>query len=384
MRTHRAAGAPSVSSSRLLALFAAKDLDALIDAAFRILREAVACDFASAFYRYSDEGLLKERDSRGREYGPEFTRRFIELSPAIPVARANPGLDLLTTRAALPHSEADLKKSDFYREIMQAQGWRHAVALCFWSQPLAELPVFVASVYRREGRRDFSDADLIRLRSVHPFLSCAINRLHELEAAQSVRDGMAMTVRRGSTGVAVLDWNLNLVEANPVARRLCATWADSPARSRVNGARRAWRLPSALAEVCRELRSEQAGSSAGPDAAVTRRRSGILHPRMLGVVASISMICRSATGMSEPSFVIELEKTEKPEHRRLLLERMTAAERAVAMVVLDGLSNQEVADQLGKSVQAVKFLLHNIYSKTGVSNRAALVVALRSGHTGRA
>ena len=93
------------------------------------------------------------------------------------------------------------------------------------------------------------------------------------------------------------------------------------------------------------------------------------------------MICHSRTGLSDPSFVIELERVERPDHPSLLLQKMTAGEREVAMVVLDGLSNQEVADQLAKSVPAVKFLLHRIYQKTGVSNRAALVAALRNGNT---
>ena len=79
--------------------------------------------------------------------------------------------------------------------------------------------------------------------------------------------------------------------------------------------------------------------------------------------------------------MIELERVEKAEHVPLLLQRMTAAERAVAIVLLDGLSNQEIADQLGKSVPAVKFLLHSIYSKSGVSNRASLVAVLRSTQT---
>lgn len=139
----------------MLALFAATDLDELIDAAFRILSDVVPCDFASAFYRYSDSGLLKQRDSRGRKYGPEFTRRTNELSPAITIARAQPGIKLVAaTRAALPRSEGDLTKSEFYRKVMQVEGWRHAVALCCWSDPPAELPVFVASVYRRQGRLD--------------------------------------------------------------------------------------------------------------------------------------------------------------------------------------------------------------------------------------
>ena len=61
-----------------------------------------------------------------------------------------------------------------------------------------------------------------------------------------------------------------------------------------------------------------------------------------------------------------------------VLQKMTAAERSVATVLADGFSNQEIADRLGKTVHAVKFLLHRIYQKTGVPSRAALVAVLRS------
>ena len=114
--------------------------------------------------------------------------------------------------------------------------------------------------------------------------------------------------------------------------------------------------------------------------AVFRHRSRVPHPHLLGVAASITMVCPNATSLSEPSFVIEVARIEKPEHAALVLQRLTAAELEVAMVLVDGLSNQEIADQLGKSVHAVKFLLHRIYSKAGVPNRAALVAALRAGH----
>jgi hypothetical protein len=57
-----------------------------------------------------------------------------------------------------------------YREIMQRQGWRHAVALCFWGDPPSDLPVFVTSVFRTEGRSDFSQAEAARLESIHPFI----------------------------------------------------------------------------------------------------------------------------------------------------------------------------------------------------------------------
>ena len=99
----------------------------------------------------------------------------------------------------------------FYREIMEPLGWRHSVALCFWGDPPAEFPIFVMSVDRSEGRRDFSADDVTALERLHPFLDSAVKRLHELDAAHAVRDGIALAVRDGARGVAILDQNLCLV-----------------------------------------------------------------------------------------------------------------------------------------------------------------------------
>jgi DNA-binding CsgD family transcriptional regulator len=371
---------------QLLALFAANNLDELVEAAFRVLQDTVACDFASAFYRSSAKGLLKERDSRGRESSPEFMRRHLELNPAIPLAMANRGIRLLPTRTGLPGSEDELRRTPFYREIMRPQGWRHAVALCFWESPPGELPVFVASVNRREGRNDFSKSEIRRLESVHPFLECAVRRVHEREAAQSVRDGMAMTVRDETRGLAILDWNLRLVEANPIARRLCAAWGDDAGGTRDGASGRTWRLPSVLIDACCELKHEWESLLHANPSVVVRRHAGISHPHVPGLTASITLVCRDVSGLSDPSFVLELDgripgsATDAVDRSLPVLQKMTGAERAVAMVLVDGLSNQEIADRLAKSVHAVKFLLHRIYQKTGVRNRAALVAALGARH----
>ncbi|HEX7085760.1 MAG TPA: helix-turn-helix transcriptional regulator [Vicinamibacterales bacterium] len=63
---------------------------------------------------------------------------------------------------------------------------------------------------------------------------------------------------------------------------------------------------------------------------------------------------------------------------------LTPAEREVARVLAEGLSNQEIADRLGKSVHAVKFLLHSIYARTGLGNRTQLIVAMYAGYRGPA
>lgn len=244
---------------QLLALFAAKNLDALIDTAFDVLRAAVVCDFASAFYRSAGNGLLKERDSRGRESGPAFMRRYVELTPALPAAMTNRGIKVLHTRTTLPRSAAELHRTAFYREVMQPQGWRHAIALCFWGDPPAEAPVFVASVNRSEGQRDFSEQDIASLERIYPFIDCAVNRMHEREAATTVRDGIAMAMRDGTPGFAILDRHLLLVHANSVGRQPCAAWVDDAVVTDTESSSPAWRLPPVLQAACRD-RSVPCGS----------------------------------------------------------------------------------------------------------------------------
>jgi DNA-binding CsgD family transcriptional regulator len=375
---------------RLLALFAAKDLDALIDTAFHTLGATVACDFASAFYRSTGDGLFKQRDSRGREYGPALMRRYMELTPALQIAMTNRGIKILPTSTGLPRSVVALKRTAFYREIMQPQGWRHAVALCFWGDPPATSPVFVTSVYRGQGQSDFSEQDIGKLACLHPFIDSAVNRVHEREAATTIRDGMALAVHDGMRGLAILDRHLLLVQANQVARQLCAAWVDDGTARHTEDSSATWCLPTVLESECRELDDEwQSLVRADPDAADLRRHRQVVHARVPGLTASITMICPSTAGLAEPTFVLEFDRRvhgvalETPDGSVPVLQKLTAAERAVALVLADGFSNQEIADRLGKSVHAVKFLLHRIYEKTGVPNRAALVAVLRSRRRSR-
>ena len=190
---------------------------------------------------------------------------------------------------------------------MQAQGWRHAVALLFWGDPPAEMPIFVTSAYRIEGQSDFSEQDIAGLEGIHPYLDCAVNRLHEREAAKTVRDGMA-AVRDETRGFAILDGNLLPVQANPLARQLCAAWADDGAAAAAEGSSQAFRLPPAILAACHELRHEwQSLLRVDPDA-TDIRRSRQVHSHVPGLTASITMVCPQTTGLAEPTFVLELDR----------------------------------------------------------------------------
>lgn len=114
-----------------------------------------------------------------------------------------------------------------------------------------------------------------------------------------------------------------------------------------------------------------------PDAVAQCRRR-VAHPTLARHSATATAICQP-TAIAEPIFVLEFETaagaTPEEAAQASLLARLTRAEREVALVVAQGLSNEETAERLGKTVAAVKFLLHRVYKKLGVANRAKLALA---------
>jgi DNA-binding CsgD family transcriptional regulator len=357
----------------------------LIDGVFGVLQGVVSCAFASAFYRGAAGGFLKERDSRGREYSHEFMRRHAELTPAIPIALANPGVTIIPTRTGLTLADAKLRKTTYYREIMQVQGWRHAVALCFWGDPPVREPIGVFSVYRTDDEKDFSEQEILRLAQVHPFVDAAVNRMYEREAARALRDGVAGAMRDPTRGFAILDWNHRVMHANAAARHLGHMWSKREPVTRVTKHAQKWQMPLDLVIACRELQTEwEAFLIKHPEATGVRRHRRIRHAQVRGLSATVTLIGPRTVGFVQPSFVVELNHHRSDDNSATgtrassLLAQLTRAELDVALLLAKGLTNQEIADKAGKTVHAVKFLLHRIYQKTAIPNRGAFVAALRS------
>jgi two-component system nitrate/nitrite response regulator NarP len=59
------------------------------------------------------------------------------------------------------------------------------------------------------------------------------------------------------------------------------------------------------------------------------------------------------------------------------MDQLTPREYRVAMLVADGLSNREVADQLGLSRGTVKLYVHTIFRKLGAKSRFEVIVMVR-------
>jgi DNA-binding CsgD family transcriptional regulator len=349
----------------VLALFAARDLDRLVTAAFRVLHAAVSCDCVTVLYPSVGDRMLVERDSRGRTFDAAFTRRNAELSPAVALVMANPGIRLLPTRTGLTLSEDALRRTAYYREIMVVQGWRHAVAMCFWEEPAGTFPLVVFSVKRPQGQPDFTDQDLAALERVHTFMQPVVLRLCEQSRARSLSQALAEPFRRADQGIALVNARFEIASTNPAATKFF---------------RRYPRVWSGVRNICRDLRrerAEQLAANAGGKSGSyrhTRLMTGESHQ-----VVRVTMVWPDHNGLSEPSFVVELGSPDSVRDTAVHAPAdLTPRERDVAMALADGLSNQEIADRLGRSIHSVKFSLHRAYAKTGATNRAALVALLRS------
>jgi DNA-binding NarL/FixJ family response regulator len=64
-------------------------------------------------------------------------------------------------------------------------------------------------------------------------------------------------------------------------------------------------------------------------------------------------------------------------------QRLTRREQQVALLIVRGLSNKEVARELGLSDGTVKLHVHRIFQKTGVRNRYSLIIQMSTHNAGR-
>ena len=63
------------------------------------------------------------------------------------------------------------------------------------------------------------------------------------------------------------------------------------------------------------------------------------------------------------------------------LDELTKREQEILRLLTQGLTNQEIADQLGLAERTVRFHLRNIYAKLNVRRRSGAVAwALRNGY----
>lgn len=79
-----------------------------------------------------------------------------------------------------------------------------------------------------------------------------------------------------------------------------------------------------------------------------------------------------------PGTVVLAFDLNTPELPRPILERLTRAEREVASLAVEGLSDEDIAERTGRSRHTVSNLLRRGYKRLGVDGRVALAALVGS------
>lgn len=345
---------------RLLAVHGATETEAFFGAVFRLLEGTVDCDWVLATMRAVDHMPMVARDSLGRSFEAEYMERIMAVNPTVGALMASPGVRVLRSAETLPKG-VELEGHPFYEECMKPLGWMHSVGMFFWSVT-PPVPGTTFSVFRREGRNDFTAEEAERLTALHGHIGTALRRLQAELGGASALEATARLLDDLPMGASVWDWGLGLMRENEEARRLRERWQGGGADG----------LPAEIGEACGRLRAAWKEAIRADGQGRVVRRVGVENAREPQLTAEVSLVQRQGSLLAEPVFVVRF--VEVPVSRRL--EMLTDAEREVVLPLATGLDNQTLAERLGISLAAVKARLHGAFRKLGVEHRTQLMALI--------
>lgn len=293
---------------------------------------------------------------------------------------ANPGVPCYRFSDVLPSMEA-FRKSDFYLNFALTEGWLYGMSGLTW---LGDELMGMYSLYRSEEQGDFTDTEVEAMLDVHPFIAVAIDRVRRLHRELQYRRVLEEFNRSLPVGLLLINWEDELVYANNEAVRLCADWNEGPGASRQFNTRIIFQLPKPIKEACAELRELISDTATNLDWVHSNSERELTHSAT-GIRAKVRSVRLTGTNVARPGFLATLEGElgdipaepgSMHTERMIILSRLTEAEREIAVLIGEGLSNKEIADKLGKSVLTIKTQVSSIFQKLNLRSRARLIALL--------
>jgi DNA-binding CsgD family transcriptional regulator len=248
-------------------------------------------------------------------------------------------------RTLLEATGGDLEKSARYRDIFEPLGLADELRAVLRSAGVT----WGFMCLHREGPAGFSAAETQFVQRVAPHLAEGIRLgllIGSLSFAQAA-DG---------PGLLLLAEDGSLAGTNPSG----AQWLEELAEPRAGAA-----LPLELLAVVARLRASRADLWSQPRLCVRTRagRWAVLHASWLGAAPTVAVIIEQAAPLEVAPVV-------------MAAYGLTERERAVAGLVCQGLSTNEIAARLHVSANTVQDHLKPIFTKTGVRSRRELVASI--------
>lgn len=320
------------------------------------------------------------------DFQPREGRHFVALGPndgnqpvtslsiSRPFLAAHPRVKMYTYTEML-QEDPSVHQRRVERE-RQFRGWNEFVHLAFWDGPR---PDAVLSIRRSEDQGDFSAEEREFLAYLHPLIDAGLRRLRVFEQERGRRLGMERFLSGLPIPVMFLGPDHNVEFATQEAYDLCAVWNYGFKEARAVNTRRCFRVPAKIDAACEQLACVW-DRAAASGVAVGLESARVEHDEIAHLIAKIDVSQPYRGSLVRPGFWVTLagERNLDGASAELKagaihhLQFLTASERRVALLVSEGLRNQDVARRLGKSPRTVDFQLNAIYRKLGVSGRTEL------------
>lgn len=300
-------------------------------------------------------------------------RRQVDMTPSFVLAQPEK-IKIYRLSDVIP-DERKLQNTSFYRDYLAPAGWHYLAVSLFWRGTTVCSQV---ALRRTKAQGDFSAQEIRLLRELHPHIGTVLNRLIFQEEERARRSWLEKFNDHLPFALLFLDLDLAPMYVNREGMEQCALWNFGPAFAHAYQPRDVFRVPDEILTACRELKSRWLAERAQPEAPNrwSNRRTHARHP---GLVANLTLQTETPFPAAKPGFIIHLSRESDSSRNESsfpilsMLGRLTTAEREIARLVLAGKSNEEIASELGKSINTVKSQLTLTYRKLGVSSRSQLL-----------
>jgi DNA-binding CsgD family transcriptional regulator len=354
-----------------LNVYVAPDAAHFVPAALDLLDNDRRTDFSVALVRKPASRFFIAHHSRGMNASFYFTQQQAALLRAAR-AKLSPAQKILVVPRA-EDAAANENLAAYRADVMDKLGSAHA-ALLFIGEHSTP-PSLLLSAHRGADAAEFDAGELARLEAVRRYIENAWSLLTQRLLSRVLIDGISRALRNYDLASVVLDARLRVAWHNRAARTALQTWKQGGA-GELKPVRHMGALPAEIIAACEKLRADWL---AAPDTKRLRQTEHVPHPTRPGLSATVQLYGARETGVVVPGFIVHFEfhAGAAPAPAPSIMSALTASEREVALLLRQGMGNQEIADALGKSVDAVKFHLHQMFKKADVTTRSRLMLALR-------
>lgn len=305
-----------------------------------------------AFPREWWAGWARENELMGDPLRSNFHRRCLRVTDVIP--------------------EEAIENMPYYKTYLEPEGTFYGMGIFFRRHGKI---IGLLSIHHRRDQGDFTDADLRLAKRWWPHLNTAIHRVARLDAIHRASEVLFQHYRKLPVATAILSWAGDFIFVNELAARLLESWPSAKGRP----------LPAAIREALAKLKKRCRAELSMTNAFSPGLRVVIDHPERSSR-AILHPLPGSRDDVDLPCFLLQLETgaagVPKPPPAALeTLCKLTPAERQLAGLLYQGLTNKEIASSLGKSPSTVKIQLQSAFRKLGVRGRTEMVRLLAGPDT---